>query len=1232
MEDHLYLPELTIDKKITSPSVSGFWKNDSKMVLRGISDAIVVGDNMQGVSSIPDIWARPLMFQNFLLSIYKKLDPKIPVKDRKSLNSMESRTFQEWKGLLSILALSQTKLKYDKIELLPYQLPALKIDKKEQRFSNALRTLVPSPVKLEQGKEYQWTDTVIMKYRGVPIGAFSPSTLVFSSSDYNEEFKIQFAQKAGKSSDILDDNGFLCPPKSDNDLLAIGEWLSKLIRTLGGDDKIDPKIEPLLNLRDEENESAKLISTTVKVLLEIWLNEIKTKLGKVDEEIDSKRVTISDKILGFKENIIPVFLNNYKIYEAILKPLVPEDGVDDDKSDLLLDFKRNKYIFKSKAINQVVMISDQLYSEDYRLWDIQYSSLGSKITDIIDTYFTNVNGVGQDIKGKEVASANFAKDGIIWVRPEIFFLTDTLLTAKNDGNILNSAENDYNAKKTKYVLPFKKEILDFFTPEDIIDLKPLFEVDGNKITFSFILPVKKGDPISIKRSYRKKDSKIGEGTIIETDVPVVEIFPDYLGDNWKRYYLFQSHVDSFSVSPINAELEFTTKERNYSISIGKDDHKVKAIEMSGNYAFPEGVEISDAKKKPLGVIILDKNLKENNKEKDDNAVKSIEIGIDFGTSNTNVYFIPENGEGKRWSYDFPKYIRQVTLSDAQYRNEILNNSFIPTRNHLLPIPTALLNKNTCQEVPSLLLDYFIFFTKKENDYSIPQNVYTNLKWESDEGQDNQEKRKNNINNTDWFIESLLFLIFLEISKKSCKEVTINCTFPKAFSDNDMKRFGKYWEMALDKLLISEDRVIDKYIDGESSEFNKNKPQIIGPYLLTEGKAAGYFFAKPDKFSSTKDKKVKPATLADGAICLDVGGGTTDVSIWCGGQEKALYDASILLAGKEISGFIRGNSVVYNTLFSTGGADALKEKKDSETSFAAILNLILKAEEKDVYNSLAKNISNTSFQSLRRIILLEFGAITYYTAILCKAAFEKPDGHELLNKIQERGINLYWGGNGAKFISWLDYGQFTPSSTCVKFLNTIFFYALKLHGVNPHSNILQFSSTEPKSEACGGIIVSEINERILTSSEESISNNSRNNVGNIAVLDLDIIQDIGSNEKKTTHNKIDIICGEKIELIDGSIIESHQSIKDEDLFKDNKTIVKNSSLNELELFVKVLNQTSISLGLLKPGNEIKLDENKKADLKSHILNELKMLQNKDSDSRRIEPIFIQEVKKLMKLIS
>jgi hypothetical protein len=1207
MEDtQFFLPSLKRDKKITPPAKTGLWKNDAKTIIRGISDAIETSEEIQGVSSIPDIWARPLMFQNFLYSVYKKITSSPDKKP--SLNAIERRAFQEWKGLLSLLALKETKLRFENIEVIPFKLT------EDDRFCRALKGLSPNPVFLEKDKQYLWTDILLINYNKVPVGAFSPSTLVYTAIDYNRDFVKKFDLGAGKSSIILDENGFLCPPSKQEDLLAIGEWVFNVKKNIG----------MLLNTRDEKRETDKTIATMISALLDVWINEIRETFNVIDDGFDTKnQVKISESIPYFEENKIPDFLSRYQIYNVLLHPL--ESGlvnVNENKSDIELEFRRNLYKFEGKDIEHVLLISDKLYNDDFRLWDqLRYSSLGSNISNILTSYFSAV--VGQDIKGKEISLIN---EHVLWIRPEVFFLTDTLLVSKKDEKFLSEFESKLNIS-SKYVLPFKKEILDFYTPEEIRDLlSPSYDDKGDKVIFSFKLPIKNNrNDLQIKKIYKKKNPEQGEGLILEANVPVVEIFPDYLGSNWRRYFLFQNQTDFVSTIPICNGGNVKSSLRNYNVNIEDKNEKVKIIELIGDNPFPDGIEIVSSNRDNIGLVLLDKYL---NIDKDNILKNNLEIGIDFGTSNTNVYFKEDNADGKRWCYDFPKYIRQISNSNNDLRRKILNESFIPTREFLLPISTALLNRYNTKEVPSLLLDYFIFFTKKDKDYVIPKNVYTNLKWGEDNNNHSQLKSNDAFNNTDGFIQCLLFLIFIEVSKRNCKEITINCTYPKAFSEDETGLFIRFWEMALNSLLFDkENRILDVHNNKESFNPNVNKPVVDGPYLLTEGKAAGYFFANPSKFTSTK--QIEGAKLADGAVCIDVGGGTTDISIWFDSGSIAFYDTSVLLAGKGISDFIKDNPEIYHRLFSNEAADALKEKGDNSASFAAVLNLILKAEEKDVYNNLAKNINNPSFQSLRKMILLEFGAIAYYTAILCKAAINKSNGNGLLEKIENTGISIYWGGNGSKFISWLDYGQFNPNSNCVKLLNTIFFYALKFHGINPFKGITQFASPEPKSEACGGIIVSEFSERYATSKGKSVNVNTDNS-GIIPGLE-NIFEVKKDSESDIVRKSNEFVNGEKVETTDNLFIESFQFIADSDLFKGNKTIVRNTSLEELEILIKLLNQAGLALGLIKEGNQINLNENNKAKIKSSITNVLKLLQDKSPDKRRLEPIFILEVKELIHLM-
>ena len=91
MPKHMYLPE--IDSNIGEPPVAGQWSAYDRKIMLAISDGIVISEGAQGrgVSSVPDVWARPLMFQSAI-----RPDSQHPLRER---------LVQEWRGLLSLLAL-----------------------------------------------------------------------------------------------------------------------------------------------------------------------------------------------------------------------------------------------------------------------------------------------------------------------------------------------------------------------------------------------------------------------------------------------------------------------------------------------------------------------------------------------------------------------------------------------------------------------------------------------------------------------------------------------------------------------------------------------------------------------------------------------------------------------------------------------------------------------------------------------------------------------------------------------------------------------------------------------------------------------------------------------------------------------------------------------------------------------------------------------------------------------
>ncbi|HNW89222.1 MAG TPA: hypothetical protein PKN48_06135 [Bacteroidales bacterium] len=1212
MAEHLFLPTLSKTETGITPPEKGNWGNRESKIILDIANGIEITEkaSKKGISSIPDIWARPLMFQSAI-----RQNSKHPLKQQ---------LINEWRGLMSLLALAKYK-KYD-LTVCPVDLLA------KQPFVKALISLSPKGIVLENnGQLYNWIDPdlkepiLVIKFKEVPIGSFSPATLIYTASDYSKLLLI----KAPELKDFLIDvNGFLVPPTKETDkeeIEFIGEWLCEFKIRLG-------------KVANTENSKAVQTVENINDLINDWLKEIRgypfINLPP-DTPIKAKGVKPSDKIdirIGNGKSIKYFEEGKYRIYQYLLCPLIIDETFKKEEkySEMTLDSTRNLTEYK-----EIVVICEKLLVTGKRIWDpYSLKDLGGDAPNALMRYFKEPCGIKIDREAIDFKTQDGKKAGI-WIRPELYFLSNYILKAK-DGDFICANETKLN--HNAYVWPFKKEILNFFSPTEIRELlDPRIIPDGGSVKFSFSLPVS-GTTLRIEKTYKLKGKQEGEGDILEVDVPVIEIFPDYNGANWRRYYIVQSHVDNFSITPFLVTPDYTETNRLSNFIVDKDNHKVRIKELKGDGTFPDGIEIINSTEEPIGLILIDKyknwkfddeNGEPNGAAKPDGVLRntSMEIGIDFGTSNSNVYFIKGKNAGERWCYNFPKYIRQLTSSNDSLRHETLNNSFIPTKKHKLPIPTALLNKFNTHEKPTLILDYFIFFA---NSYKIPENVFTNLKWEQD-AQDKDLQKKTRVDNTDWFIESLLFLIFLEVCKENIEILSIGCSYPKAFSPSDRSRFGRLWKDSLRRLYSGADRIINVF--DENNPDDNQKPIIRGPFLMTEGIAAGYFFANPKKFISTKEREIAEATLASGAICLDVGGATTDISIWCDKTEMALYDTSILLAGKEICEYIRSKPELWTILFSpdNGGKTALTEKKNNEDQFAATLNMILKNEEKDVFTNLSKNIKNNALQSLMKIILIEFGALAYYTALLCLKANEKSDNNSLITKIQESGINLYWGGNGAKFISWLDFGLFNTNSTCVKFLNTVFYYGLNVHDITPHENILQFASPEPKSEACGGLIVSEPSQREVLGSEFKKDSASPTGGGviklNTASIKGDHKSEIATDEKTS----LEFVCGEKIELTDGSIFDSTQYINNKNLFVGNKTLLKNTTLYELEMFVNIINGTAVALGLLNQGSEVVLNDSIKAVIKNDILNTFKTMQTKDAAQRRIQPVFMMEVIKLMQEI-
>jgi hypothetical protein len=972
----LFLPQLKPDANLAFPHTPGIWYESEGRVLLQISDGISISqlELKTIVSSIPDVWARPMLFWSALR------DEKHP---------LHEKIYNEWKALISLLALREVKgypIKFNIVNL------------GEDELSNALRKLKPQPIELQKGKKYDWDDILIIYFDDIPIGATSPATLVYTASQYNLKLK-------DKPISLKDENGYLTPPKSKDkkskdELFYLNIWISNFVLNL----------ERTLFFDTRNEEDRAVIDTLLHLLRERWASKIPDALKDFKPD-EAQMLNMLNNFVEYPtsweySDELKGFFENHPVYELVFRPLkLKTDEINRQKiSDIAISVNK-------EDVEKILIIHESTLSdENNRIWGtIKLSDLGGSYEDAVKETFQGE--IGTKIRNQDLP------EKVIWVKPELYFFTDYLVKSDSDGKILVDSElnNQY------FIYPLKETILNYFTPQEIKEkLNPQFEIK-NKDTIIFSIEIElekqqentqqnKIKKIKISKTYKTNPSK-GEGKILNIKQPILELFPDFVDEQWKPYYLFQYDIKTLDIKPFpkifkiekeekkdNGEQVEKTKVKE-KIEIEKFDfneriYSNKDIKITMLTRFPQVLVVRDAKyNDPLGLIFI--------KTPEGKTLSgTLFAGVDLGTSNTNVWLWEDNADSpKRFEINFENHIKQITYYDQNIRREILKKFFIPPTTINFPVPTIIrvLDDKEVKDQEKIkdifMLNTFMYF---KDSYETLENLKSGFKWEEEDATLLQQ-----------YIKSILFLLLIEMKRTYNKnELKLGITYPKAFSQDQVSQYRNYWE-------------------NNAKDFNVELKLKENYYNYTEGFSAGYFFKNLDVGER--------AYIAKIAICLDVGGKTTDIAIWV--DIYIELSASILLAGENIIDIFKVKPKLREALFSKKANEELIKVLDKPKQLASLLNIIFKREEEDIKRNLLTYARSPEFKALRKLLSFQFSAISFYTGMLL-AYLIKRSGTNIIDKLRD-GITLHWGGNGAKFLSWITFGKFEKEGTAVKLLNSIF---------------------------------------------------------------------------------------------------------------------------------------------------------------------------------------------------
>jgi hypothetical protein len=163
------LPELTNQSTSTSFSTAGKWDARTGKYLDDLRKSLKVTPARVQINSIPDVWARPLLFEMALFD---------------NTHALHDRIHGEWRGLLAMIALKAVK-GINNLSVKPLRVELNNNPAQNTIFLDAAAKMRPrSTINPNTSFENSYVFLMHDGSRDRPIGMTSPTTLVFTSTYY----------------------------------------------------------------------------------------------------------------------------------------------------------------------------------------------------------------------------------------------------------------------------------------------------------------------------------------------------------------------------------------------------------------------------------------------------------------------------------------------------------------------------------------------------------------------------------------------------------------------------------------------------------------------------------------------------------------------------------------------------------------------------------------------------------------------------------------------------------------------------------------------------------------------------------------------------------------------------------------------------------------------------------------------------------------------------------------
>ena len=737
------------------------------------------------------------------------------------------------------------------------------------------------------------------------------------------------------------------------------------------------------------------------------------------------------------------------------------------------------------------------------------------------------------------------------IAPKEYFTQNLFVIKKQDAflesNILHpkgSANLRVDGKPVTPILPFRKELLNNFDVKEL-NRRITFDNTPTSIIVSIRLPSPDdGADMTISQEYfQQKDddnNKIfGNPEIIEIDLlPVLEVWPDFRMSDWKANFTYCRKVgeNTFYAEPFLDE--GVTSESCFL----ENTERIKS-EVTQTSAYPKAMlckfeSVLDKNHEEAGFLLLSIQDRPS-------GTQTWDIGIDFGTSGTTVYK-RDGMDGISNPMNFGDRLFSITNSVQTARAEMYK-SFFSLRSEETPFFSLFQQHDHSISklhvpVPRLkpLLDGRIYFGE---NYKLEENVVSNLKW-SDDPNDRTLTRA--------FIEQICLQCAAEAIYNSVNVINWHFSYPLAFSEDHKTHFETICTQATSSC-------------GDVTGIRTGTVTFESESITTARYLAGRF-----------------GGFANGAVCIDIGGETSDISIW--EDNKLCWQTSIKFAGRAIFLDLLRHNPNFLEKFNVSDDvipmlnSASKSGKFYSQADTWINEWINNSEDglEGKFAVYGGQIIDTLFIPF---IALGISGLLYYVGLVLNYLGEYED-------FEPKMPNVYIGGNGSRILHWLDNGNFRQDSESNRHLKEIIIAAT---GFNQNDSFTLRITPQPKHEAAAGL------------------------VDNIAILE-------------STEKEFGILAGEDFVAAEGDSGEEDcdwKTILTAEEF--GKHLKSGNKLPQIEKFIEVFNA-----GFGKSlGAPLNLDLELKKDITSDLNDWFKNLALlPDKNLIIVEPIYIKALGKLL----